>query len=491
MNRSPATETSSGAALSSASLPTAEIRPEKHPVFKKVPVSAKSRNAEKRSLTVSVVGLGKLGSPLAAVLASKGHQVIGLDANAAAVEALGAGRAPVREPGLAELIAANASRLSGSCDYTAAVHGSDLTILVVPTPSEENGFFSLKYALAALESVGQALKSKQGWHLVSLASTVMPGSCQNTLVPHLERISGKRCGVDFGFCYNPEFIALGSVIRDMLNPDFILIGESDARSGQMLEDLYKGVCDNQPQIARMNWTNAELTKIAVNTFVTTKISYANMLAEVCETLPGADVDVVTGALGLDARIGRKYLRGGLGFGGPCFPRDNVAFGALARAQGVAPLIPDATDRIYHHQIARLAEKSLARLEPGATVGILGLSYKAGSNVVEHAPGLLLARHLAEKGVKVLAHDPEAIDNARRAVGDSASCLTFADSPETILTQSDFIALMTPWAQYHALDLALLARPERPRTLLDCWRCLDAAAVARAGAYLVLGQGPKL
>ncbi len=474
----------------SATLPRADVRPEKHPVFKKLPVfSAQRRESHNQPLTVSVVGLGKLGAPLAAVLASKGHKVIGLDTNAKAVEAISAGQAPVREPGLAEMIAANASRLSGSDDYGFAVQKSDLTILVVPTPSEENGFFTLKYALEALTSVGRALAGKKAWHLVSLASTVMPGSCANTLVPHLEQVSGKKCGVDFGFCYNPEFIALGSVIRDMLNPDFMLIGESDPRSGQMLEDLYTGVCDNEPRVARMNWTNAELTKIAVNTFVTTKISYANMLAEVCETLPGADVDTVTGALGLDARIGRKYLKGALGFGGPCFPRDNIAFGALARANGIAPLIPEATDRINRHQVSRLAGRIIEELMPGATVGILGLSYKAGSNVVEHAPGLLLARHLADKGITVLAHDPEAIDNARRVVGDASPSLTFAESADEVVSQSDYICLMTPWEQYKSLDVATLKRKGEPRTILDCWRCLDGKTVGRVATYRVIGLGP--
>lgn len=447
-------------------------------VFKQV----HAPHAAGRALTVSVVGLGKLGSPLAAVLASKGHTVIGLDANDAFVQAINAAAAPVSEPRLAEMIRANRARLSATHDYQQAIDRSDLTILVVPTPSLENGFFSLQHAKDALARVGQALRHKQSWHLVSLASTVMPGSCDRELLPHLEQASGKKCGRDFGFCYNPEFIALGSVIRDMLNPDFILIGESDPRSGDLLQEMYEGVCDNRPLIARMNWVNAELTKIAVNTFVTTKISYANMLAEVCEHLPNADVDVVTGALGMDTRIGRKYLKGALGYGGPCFPRDNVAFGALARHHGVAPLIPDATDRINHRQIDRLAEKVIADLPPGATVAILGLSYKAGSNVIEHAPGTLLARRLAAQNVKVIVHDPEAMDNARKLLGQTVA---YADSPQSAVSSADLILLMTPWDQYKSLPPATFAG----RTVIDCWRAWDGQAIAKVAAYRVLGLGP--
>ncbi len=454
---------------------------EKTTVFKQV----QAPEGSKRVFTVSVVGLGKLGSPLAAVLASKGHTVIGLDANDAFVQAINAGEAPVSEPRLAEMISTNRSRLSATHDYEDAIERSDLTILVVPTPSEENGFFSLKHAKDALGRVGEALKQKKKWHLVSLASTVMPGSCDRELVPHLEQASGKKCGVDFGFCYNPEFIALGSVIRDMLNPDFILIGESDDRSGGLLEEMYKGVCDNRPLIARMNWVNAELTKIAVNTFVTTKISYANMLAEVCEKLPKADVDVVTGALGMDTRIGKKYLKGALGYGGPCFPRDNVAFGALARHYGVNPLIPEATDRINHHQIDRLAEKVVRELPEGATVGILGLSYKAGSNVVEHAPGLLLARRLATGGVKVVAHDPEAMENARKVLGEA---VTLAPSAEAVIEASDVVLLMTNWEAYKRLKPEQFQAGGRRRVIVDCWRMLDGAAFGVVGEYRVLGKG---
>ena len=151
------------------------------------------------------------------------------------------------------------------------------------------------------------------------------------MLPILERESGKKAGKDFGLCYSPEFIALGSIIRDFLNPDFTLLGEFDERCGAHLEEVYKRVMGPDTPCARMSLENAELTKISVNTYVTTKITFANMLAEMCEKLPGGNVDVVTNALGLDSRIGRKYLTGSIGYGGPCFPRDNVALSFMAPA----------------------------------------------------------------------------------------------------------------------------------------------------------------
>lgn len=315
-------------------------------------------------MKLSIVGLGKLGAPLLAVMAHKGHSVVGVDVNPDSVKAVDEGKAPVREPGLQALMDAHRERISATMSYEDAVLSTDATFMIVPTPSDPDGRFSLRYVMEAVEHIGKALRKKEGWHLVVLSSTVMPGSVGGTLLPALERLSGKRCGVDFGLCYNPEFIALGSVIRDMLYPDMILIGESDPRSGAILEELYKGVCQSNPRINRMNFVNAELTKLSVNTFVTTKISYANMLAQVCETLPGADSEVVCAAIGCDARIGSKYLKSALGYGGPCFPRDNVAFSALARGNGAPALLAEATDETNRRQAPRLGEMILARLPQG-------------------------------------------------------------------------------------------------------------------------------
>src|SRR5690349_4396712 len=387
----------------------------------------------RRRMKISIVGLGKLGSPMAAVMVHKGHSVVGVDVNPAYVAAIQEGRAPVNEPDLAAMITANRERLSATVDCEAAVLATGATFIMVPTPSEADGGFSMKYVLSAAEQIGTALRDKPDWHLVVLSSTVMPGSTGGTLLPALEAHSGKKCGSDFGLCYNPEFIALGSVIRDMLNPDMILIGESDARSGELLEKLYTGVCDSNPRIQRMNYVNAELTKLSVNTFVTTKISYANMLAQVCETLPGADADVVTSAVGCDSRIGAKYLKGALGYGGPCFPRDNVAFSALARANGAPAILAEATDQLNRRQVPRLAEMILSRLPASGTVGILGLSYKPNTDVIEESQGLALAKHLLMLGVRLVVYDPAAMENAASHLGGQVA---FAHNVAECVRQAD-------------------------------------------------------
>ena len=422
---------------------------------------------------------------MSAVMAHKGNTVVGVDINPAYVKAIQEGRPPVNEPHLAEMIQANHERLTATGDYKAAILATDVTFIIVPTPSDSDGKFSMEYVLQAVEKIGTALRKKQAWHLVVLSSTVMPGSVEGQLLPALERHSGKKCPGEFGLCYNPEFIALGSVVRDMLKPDMILIGESDARSGQILEDLYTGVCESNPRIQRMNFVNAELTKLSVNTFVTTKISYANMLAQICETLPGADADVVTTALGCDSRIGAKYLKGALGYGGPCFPRDNIAFSALARDNGVPALLAEATDALNQRQVPRLAKLILSQLPQGGTAAVLGLSYKPETDVIDESQGVAIAQELLTAGARVVVYDPAAMENARRVlVGD----ITFAESAAACVAQADVLAITTPWAEFRSLPLAVFQGEGRRVSVLDCWRVLPEEVAAGIDNYWTLGKG---
>lgn len=435
-------------------------------------------------MKLSVIGLGKLGSPLAAVLASKGFTVVGTDLNAAFVDALNDGRAPVDEPRLQELITDNRERLRATPDAAAAVAETDVTFVIVPTPSETHGFFTNRYIISAMEQVGAGLRQKMGYHLVVITSTVMPGSTGGEIRAALELYSGRMVGENLGLCYNPEFIALGSVVRDMLTPDMILIGESDAKAGELLERIYQQSCDNKPVIRRMNFVNAELTKISVNTYVTTKISYANMLADICDRVPGADVDVVTQAVGSDSRIGAKYLRGAIGYGGPCFPRDNVAFAALARSLGAHAELAEATDSINQYQVERVVGAVLGRLRDGGTVGILGLSYKPDTTVVEQSQGVAVAARLLEEGHQVIAYDPKALATAQAAVQRP---FTAASSAEECVRRSAVIVIMTPWPEFRAIPIDAFAGARR-KTMIDCWRLLSREEIGSVADLVHLGFG---
>jgi UDPglucose 6-dehydrogenase len=437
------------------------------------------------SVKACVIGLGKLGSPLAACLAAKGLTVVGVDNDSRKIDAINQQRPPVHEPGLGEMLAQTQGRLTAVADVGDATRRTEISFIVVSTPSDPAGGFSLRYVEPVCRAIGRALAAKQSYHVVCLTSTVMPGTTGGPVREMLEKASGKRVGADFGLCYSPEFIALGSVIRDFLNPDMLLIGESDKRAGDFLQSLYAQVCENKPALARMSFVNAEITKLAVNTYVTTKISYANMLARICEQLAGANVDVITSALGLDTRIGPKYLKGAVSYGGPCFPRDNLALAQLAQQLGVPPDLAQTVDRFNRSQILWLAD--LVQSRTGGTVGILGLTYKAGTDVVEEAAGFLLAKELVARGMKVLAFDPAYGSQSR---GPLVEKLCFAANAPECIEKSDVVVLATWWPEFNGIDASHWARTgdHKPRTVIDCWRTVKFLRDQPGVDYFGLGMG---
>jgi UDPglucose 6-dehydrogenase len=434
--------------------------------------------------TISVIGLGKLGASMAAAIADRGFSVIGVDIFEQAVTFINNGKAPVQETNLQEYIDRNRERLSATMSHQEAILKSDISFVIVPTPSDTNGAFSIRFAQEAFKAIGSALKNKDTYHLVVLTSTVLPGSTRYGLLPILEKESGKICGKDFGLCYSPEFIALGSVIKNFLNPDFLLVGEFDERSGSTIESYYTRIMENNPPCKRMSIENAELTKIALNTFVTTKITFANMLADICERIPGGDIDVVTDALGEDTRIGRKYLSGGLGYGGPCFPRDNVALSYFAREIGASTPLGDATDAFNRDIPKRNAEKIMGMLKPKARVAVLGLAYKPFSPVVEESQGLALALALANKGATVFGYDPLAMDSAKQVAHGK---IIMMSSIQECLSGVDAIVITTPDPMFAELTADDLKNNKEGIIVYDFWRILN-SDIQKSSSVRYIGSG---
>ncbi len=434
-----------------------------------------------RIAKVSVVGLGKLGLCLAAVLASRGFEISGIDTDAAKVQAVNSGASPIYEPGVEELIRKNSKRLSATTTYEGVIAPTGATFVVVPTPSDDSGAFSLRHVQPAVERIGKELAKKDGYHLVVVTSTVMPGSMDEAVKPTLERASGKPCGASLGLCYNPEFIALGEVIRGLLSPDFILVGESDRKAGDVLSAIQARVCTNSPPVERMNFINAEVAKIGVNSFITMKMSFANTLAEISEKLPGANVDRITGAIGRDHRIGSAYLKGALGYGGPCFLRDNIAFAKFASDIGTQAGIAKATHGVNLTQVDRVIRLAKETgLRKTSKVGLLGLSYKPNTDVVEESQSLGMARVLADQGYEVHVYDPAAMENARTALGNR---VTYEPTAEKCLKSSDYIIVATPWSAFRKLQ------PEhfKGKVVLDIWRLLD-TRVSKVSKVVAVGIG---
>jgi len=377
-------------------------------------------------VNIAVVGLGKLGTPLAAWVNTR-HQVVGIDIDPETVAAINEGQSPVQETGMDALI-----NFDASADYARAAD-AEIVFVVVPTPSLSDGAFSLEYVQATVDGLRPYLTPA---HLLVVVSTVMPG--------HMDELAE---GLDCGLCYNPFFIALGSVLHDMQEPDLVLIGQRLPRDGLRLVQFWRSMGVQAPTFT-LGFRSAEVAKLALNCFVTMKISFANTLGEMCEEL-GADGQAVAGAIGHDRRVGRHYLKPATAYGGPCFPRDNRAFIGAAGAVGVDPSLARATDRVNRWQHRRLRNKVLLALDelklgrPGV-VAVLGLAYKVGTPICEESPGLALADLLREMLVEVRAHDP-------MAGGDAQYCVH----------EADVVVITTPWPEYKNLNYG-------GRIVIDPW-----------------------
>ena len=405
--------------------------------------------------SASVFGLGKLGACIAATLAARGLEVVGIDIDAEKVRRVNEGLPPVEEPLLAETIQTGRARLRASTDPREAAK-TDASFFIPPTGSLPDGSFTNEFLLKAMQPCAQALLAagKKG-HLFVCSSTTTPGACDSVLVPMIEKETRWTCGRDFGFCYNPEFIALGNVINGLLEPDLVLIGESDPESGAALEAFYKKYNRNQPQISRMSLVSAELTKISLNSFITMKISFTNQLRMIAEKFPKADIHAILDAIGGDSRIGKKYLRAGLSYGGPCFPRDNRLVAYTARRLGVSAPLAEASDQVNEATKLDLLEKVKAQITKNDIVAVLGLSYKPDTYITEEAAGLYLAQHLKQQGYRVLVHD----FGAKPANSPSVLEFETIENPATLATRSDIklAVICCPWPQYKDLKFATTTR----------------------------------
>jgi len=400
--------------------------------------------------SVAVVGLGKLGACLASALSQCGFDVLGTDCDGRVVEQINSGCHQSHEPDL---------DLSGVIATTHIEEAAyrDASFLVVPTPTLPNGLFSNQYLLDAALGVSGGLKANQRkQHLFVIVSTTTPGSIESEIIPAIEHATGWTCGCQFGLCYNPEFIALGNVMRGLLQPDLVLIGQFDALSGERLAALYDrlmGTTANTAPVFRMSIVSAELAKISLNSFLTMKISFTNQTAAIARAIKGCDPWQVLRAVGADSRVGPKYLGCGLAYGGPCFPRDNRMLAALARGLGVEAPLAAASDAVNNQANEDLARAVLALAGPSDTVAILGTAYKPGTAVTDQSPGMILAQHCNGRVAKVLVHDPIAVTCAFE---------TFNLGQLAFMEEVKVAVICTPHPQYAGLSVS-------PKTaLLNPW-----------------------
>jgi UDPglucose 6-dehydrogenase len=429
---------------------------------------------------VSVFGLGKVGHTLACCLAAAGNRVIGVDPVRELVDAINDGTFQSAEPGIAERLArAGSGTFTATCSPEEAVAATDVTMVIVPTPSNTLGGFSLRFVINAVRTAGEGIRRKDGRHTVAVVSTVLPGASNRYIVPALEEASGRKIGAGLGYCYNPSFIALGEVVNGFEHPDYVLIGEVDEESGDALAAVHQSMLRNDTPIARMRPIEAEIAKIASNTHETMRVAFANMLFGLCSEVPDADVDRITGALAY--RMGQRFFKGAVPYGGPCWPRDNRALSVFMDAVGVPSLMPRTIDLSNDEHGRYILRKVLEATDRDETVGLLGLAYKPGTNVVERAFGLDLANWLVTDGRRVIGWDPLAMSAAKLHLNGA---VTYAANPEACLRASKTVVIVNPLREFATVDWSAAAHA----TVMDPWRCLAPAATKQVGKYVAMGRG---
>lgn len=433
--------------------------------------------------SVSVVGLGKLGLGLALCIASAGIETLGVDMNEELVNSINNGRSPHIEPEYERLISESARYFRATTSHTEAIEKTDITFILVATPSIGDGRFSNRYVKSALRSLSEALKnSDKPNHLFVISSTVVPGSTERTFIPLIEQTSGREYKEGFDVCFDPDFVALGAVVNDFRNPDLVVIGESSREAGDKIEALHSRICENKPKIARMSLISAEVAKVSLNAYITMKISFANTVANLCERIPGADVDAITNAIGADKRISPYYLRGGLAFGGTCFPRDTKAFMTISRQYGLEPLLLSAVEDVNNQQNKHLAEIVKTHLTDEKKISVLGVAFKDKTPVIEASPSVALIQELVIDDVDVTIFDPLAMDSSKLVFDDEIS---YSASILDCLRSSPVCVVTLLSADYkQAIENFV---PETTVTVIDCWRQIDRTKLAKNVRLVQVGS----
>lgn len=402
-------------------------------------------------MNISIIGTGYVGLSTGVGFSSKGNNVICVDIIKEKVEKINEGISPIYEPGMEESLkdAIMNGRLKATLNYSEAILNSEVTLISVPTPMNNDGSADLGYIESAATKIGEVLAKKDEYHVVAVKSTVVPGTVEDVVIPAIEKSSGKKLGSDFGAGMIPEFLREGYALKDFLNPDRIVIGSNDEKSMNVLKKMHTGF---DAPIIEAGIKTAEMIKYASNAFLATKISFANEIGNICKRM-GIDVYDVMRGVGLDNRINEKFLRAGSGFGGSCFPKDVSAIAFKGKNMGLETLLLDSVIEVNKRQrqiIVDMLVKKLGNIS-GQRIAILGLTFNPGSDDVRESPSIYIISSLKEMGAKVCAYDTHAMKNAKKEHPDieyaknakdciegADACLVLAELEEfSDLTDNDF------------------------------------------------------
>lgn len=432
-------------------------------------------------MKVSVIGTGYVGLTVAC-LTDFGHKIVLIGRAQNKIDLINKGGCPIYEPGLDEVIKRNIENgnLKATTNYD-EILDSDVVFICVGTPSREDGSIDLYQVEEVSREIGEKLKQTSKYIVVTVKSTVVPNTTKNFVTPILEKYSGKKSGKDFGIGMNPEFLREGTGVNDFLYPDKIVIGGIDDRSKNVLVELYKCLDEKYPRVLT-DLTTAEMIKYAQNSALAVRISFINEIANICEKF-GVDVKNVSKAIGMDSRIGQKFLNAGIGFGGSCFPKDVKALISTAKSVGVEPKILETTMEINEKQpyhAVQFAKEILGNLN-GKRISVLGLAFKSDTDDMRESRAVPVIRKIVSEGAKVKAYDPQANKNAKEILGNS---IEYCSTKEECLQNTDLCMVLTEWDEFKNLDLSKIKCP-----IVDGRRVLDPNKVREAGiVYKGIGLG---
>jgi len=459
-------------------------------------------------MRVTVIGTGHVGLVTGACLAYVGHHVTCVDSDGARIQSLIAGSVPFYEPFLQELV--NAVTENGSIDFSTdaavPINESEVIFIAVGTPPLPDGASDLQYLEQAARSIGAAMGTNRR-RVIANKSTVPvgSGSLVNTLIREslADRFRAAPSAVRFAVASNPEFLREGNAIRDSLYPDRIVVGADDSQARSLMEELYRPLIEqsfeaptflprpdglSRVPLVSTSLTNAEMIKYAANAFLATRISFANEIANICERV-GAEVNEVVKGIGLDSRIGSRFLNAGIGWGGSFFGKDLKSLIHTAVEQGYRPRLLEAAEEVNRRQrewvLQRLQEKLF--ILKGRTIGLLGLAFKPNTDDLRDAPSLDIARRLLHMGARVRAYDPIAMPKCKRQFPELK--IRYCDSPNLLVERADALVVVTEWEEFRGLALSELAARMTHAVLVDGRNVFDPKAAMTAGFdYCGVGQG---
>lgn len=436
-------------------------------------------------MKIAIVGLGFVGLSLTSVLASKGNNVVGIDIDVEQCKKIRNGVSPFFEPYLEKTLRIGLKKkLTISSDFS-LIKDCNMIFVTVGTPQKSNGAIDLSMIRKAVEIIGRVLAKSKKNPIILVKSTVIPGTMQNVILPILEKRSGKKAGRDFGLVSNPEFLQESSAIRDTKLPHVIVLGGYQTKFMKKVKSFFSKLHPNV-SIIITNHQTAEMIKYANNSFLATKISFINQLSNICQNIPGANIDDIAKIIGLDPRIGKLFLNAGPGYGGSCLPKDMKALINFADRVGINPTLLNAVEKTNQNQmenIISLIEKKLGKIA-SKRITILGTAFKPNTDDVRDSMAIKLIKKLLKKKAKITIYDPKAIKNTMKIFGGKIS---YAKSINDALNKSQCTIMMTHWKQFEMLNNSSIKHMKK-KIIIDCRRIL--AKKELDAEYYAIGIGKR-